>query len=261
MRLKLIACKIFTRELSYLCSLSDNIVDITWLRQGKHNYPEQLHDLLQAEIDAIESGEDNHTNKMNDNSENDDGVAADFDAILLGYGLCSNATTGLVAKSHKLVIPKAHDCITLFMGSKEKYAKYFNEIPGCYWYTADWIENADMPGPDREERMRPMYEEQGYDEDTIDYLLEALNGLANYHNAAYIKLPLFDKEIYKDFTKQAAEHFGWQYHEIDGDMSLMERFINGDWNEEDFIVLEPGETAVQSYDDDILRKAEAVQEG
>ena len=37
-------------------------------------------------------------------------------------------------------------------------------------------------------------------------------------------------------------------------MSLMERFINGDWNEEDFIVLEPGEAAVQSYDQDILRK-------
>ena len=254
MRLKLIACKIFSREFSYLCSLSDNIVDITWIRQGKHNYPEELHDLLQAEIDAIESGMDNHTNKMLDNSENDDGIAADFDAILLGYGLCSNAVSGLTAKSHRLVIPKAHDCITLFLGSKERYAKYFNEIPGCYWYTADWIENTDMPGPDREARMTKYFEEQGYDEDTIEYLLEALNGLANYHNAAYIRLPLFDKDIYKDITKKAAEHFGWQYHEIDGDMSLMERFISGDWNEEDFIVLEPGEIAVQSYDEEILRK-------
>ena len=254
MRLKLIACKIFSRELSYICSMSDNIVDITWMRQGKHNYPEQLHDLLQEEIDRIESGEDNHTNKMNDESENDDGIAADFDAILLGYGLCSNAVTGLKTKSHKLVIPKAHDCITLFMGSKETYAKYFEEIPGCFWYTADWIENADMPGPDREARITKMYEEKGYDEDTIEYLLETLNGLNNYHNAAYIKMPFFDKEKYHAFTREAAAHFGWQYHEIEGSMSLMERFIAGDWNEEDFLVLEPGEVAVQSYDDQILCK-------
>ncbi len=254
MRLKLIACKILLREISYLCATSDNIVDVTWIRQGKHNYPEQLHDLLQAEIDAIESGEDNHTNKMNEISESDDGVAEDFDAILLGYGLCSNAVSGLTAKKHKLVIPKAHDCITLFMGSKEKYAHYFNEIPGCYWYTADWIENTTMPGKPRHEMMVRHFEEQGYDEDTIEYLMESLNGLNNYHNAAYIRMPFFDKDIYSEATKKAAEFYGWNYHEIEGDMSLLERFIGGDWNEEDFLVLEPGETAVQSYDQDILRK-------
>lgn len=255
MRLKLIACKILFREISYLCSMSDNIVDITWMRQGKHNYPEQLHDLLQEEIDRIEEGDDPHTNKMNDTSESDDGIAEDFDAILLGYGLCSNAVSGLKTKSHKLVIPKAHDCITLFMGSKETYAKYFNEIPGCYWYTADWIENADMPGPERQARMIRMYEEKGYDEDTIEYLLETMDGLNNYHNAAYVRMPLFDKPHYQEVTKRAAEHFGWTYHEIEGNMSLMERFISGDWNEEDFLVLEPGESAQQSYDGDILKKA------
>lgn len=255
MRLKLIACKIMFREISYVCSTSDSIVDITWMRQGKHNYPEQLHDLLQEEIDLIESGEDSHTNKMNDESETDDGVADDFDAIVLGYGLCSNAISGLKTKSHRLVIPKAHDCITLFMGSKETYTHYFNEIPGCYWYTADWIENADMPGPERQKRMIRMYEEKGYDEDTIEYLLETMDGLNNYHNAAYISMPFFDKEKYREVTKQAASHFGWQYHEIEGNMSLFERLINGDWNEEDFLVLEPGETAVQSYDQEILRKA------
>ena len=35
-----------------------NIVDITWIRQGKHVYPDQLHDLLQQEIDAFCAGRD-----------------------------------------------------------------------------------------------------------------------------------------------------------------------------------------------------------
>lgn len=255
MRIKLIACKVLFREISYVCSTSESIVDITWIRQGKHNYPEQLHDILQEEIDLIEAGKDNHTNKMNEISENDDGVAEDFDAIVLGYGLCSNAVSGLKTKKHRLVIPKAHDCITLFMGSKEKYTHYFNEIPGCYWYTADWIENTTMPGQPRHAMMVRYFEEQGYDEDTIDYLMEALNGLRNYHNAAYIRMPFLDKPEYREATKKAAEFYGWQYHEIEGEMSLFERLISGDWNEEDFLVLEPGEIAVQSYDSDILRRA------
>lgn len=256
MRIKLLACKVLFREISYICSTSDSIVDITWIRQGKHNYPEQLHDILQEEIDRIEAGVDNYTNKMNEISENDDGIAEDFDAIVLGYGLCSNAVAGLKTKSHKLVIPKAHDCITLFMGSKEKYTRYFNEIPGCYWYTADWIENTTMPGQARHNMMVRIFEEQGYDEDTIDYLMESLNGLQNYHNAAYIRMPFFDKEEYREATKKAAEFYGWDYHEIEGDMSLFERMISGDWNEEDFLVLEPGESAAQSYDERVLRKVE-----
>ena len=253
MRLKLIACKVLFREICHICAKTDNIVDITWIRQGEHSYPEHLHELLQKEIDAIESGEDMHTNKVNSNGDND-GIASDFDAILLGYGLCSNATTGLTAKKHRLVIPRAHDCITLFMGSKEQYARYFNEIPGCYWFTTDWIENTDMPGPEREAHLIRKYEEMGYDEETIEYLLETISGIKNYHNAAFIKQPCIDKEKYIDVTKKAAEYYGWQYHELDGQISLLERFINGDWNEEDFLVLEPGETAVQSYDASVICK-------
>ncbi|MBR3243763.1 MAG: DUF1638 domain-containing protein [Parasporobacterium sp.] len=260
MRIKLIACKVLFREISYVCSTAENIVDITWIRQGKHNYPEELHDILQNEIDSIEDGSDNHTNKMNEISENDDGIAEDFDAIVLGYGLCSNAVSGLKTKSHKLVIPRAHDCITLFLGSKERYAEVFNSIPGCYWYTADWIENTTMPGQARHNMMVRYFEEQGYDEETIEFLMESLNGLQNYHNAAYIRMPFHDKEKYRNATKEAADFYGWQYHELDGDMSLFERLINGDWNEEDFLVLEPGESAMQAYDERVLRKVERQNE-
>jgi len=38
------------------------------------------------------------------------------------------------------VVPRAHDCITLLLGSKERYAKLFGERPGTYWYSAGWLE-------------------------------------------------------------------------------------------------------------------------
>ena len=60
-----------------------------------------------------------------------DGVkASDYDAILMGYGLCNNGLAGIVARHIPIVLPRAHDCITLFMGSRERYITYFNDHPG-----------------------------------------------------------------------------------------------------------------------------------
>ena len=41
----------------------------------------------------------------------------DIEAIVLAYGLCGRGTAGLRPLRHKLVIPRAHDCITVFMGN------------------------------------------------------------------------------------------------------------------------------------------------
>ena len=254
MRLKLIACKALFRELSYIAAMSENAVDITWMRQGYHNHPEQLREWLQKEIDAVEAGSDPHTIALA-RDDKESGVEEDFDAILLGYGLCSNATTGLRAKNHRLVIPRAHDCITLFLGARQRYNAYFRDLPGCFWYTASWIENAGMPGKASHDRQVRRYEEMGYDEETIEYLITEMGGLNNYHHAAYIAMPFLKNDKYSAITRDAADFYGWQYHEIEGRMSLFERFIAGEWNEEDFLVLEPGETAVQSVDDKIITKA------
>ena len=52
------------------------------------------------------------------------------DYILLGYGLCSRRTAGLTTDHTPLVIPSAHDCITLFLGSSKRYTKRFEESLG-----------------------------------------------------------------------------------------------------------------------------------
>ncbi len=255
MRLKLIACKALFRELSYVAALSDNMIDITWMRQGYHGEPELLHSLLQKEIDMIEEGTDPHSYSIRGRFE--DIEPLDFDAILLGYGLCSNATAGIRARSHRIVIPRAHDCITLFLGSKERYATCFREIPGCLWYTASWIENGGAPVEDLRELAKKRYEAMGYDEEIVEYLMEATDGLKNYHNAAFVRMPFGDNERYVAETKAFADRLGWDYHELTGNLSLLERFVAGDWNEEDFLVLEPGEAAVQSVDGRIIKKADA----
>lgn len=255
MRLKLIACKALTRELSYITSTSDNNIDITYMRQGYHNAPDVMRKMLQKEIDAVESSEDSHTNEIGDNEHKPTPLVTEgFDAILLGYGLCSNGIIGLKSRRYPLVIPRGHDCITFFLGSKKRYSEYFNnKLPGCFWYTASWIDSAQMPCQKLCEREVDFYHEKGYDDEDIEFLLQSnRDWVSKYKNAAYIKMPFFDKPYYPSFTKAAAEYHKWGYTSVEGDLTLLQRFIAGDWSEDDFLVVPPGKEIKPSFDEKII---------
>lgn len=53
MRIHIIACRIFARELSYLASQSDNTIDITWMGRGLHNDPANLRAHLSDAVDEL----------------------------------------------------------------------------------------------------------------------------------------------------------------------------------------------------------------
>lgn len=254
MRLKLIACKSMFRELSYLAALSENSIDATFMRQGFHESPELLNKKLQAEIDAVEDGTDSHTNRFSSEAASaSPQKLEDIDAILLGYGLCSNGIVGLHSRSHRLVVPRGHDCITMLLGSKERYMDCFNKYPGCFWYSGSWIENSAMPCEEYQQRQCAYLRQKDYDEDTLEYCLEEMTGWTkNYHYAAYIKMPFYDKKDWQDFTKSAADFYGWDYKLLDGSTGLLERFISGDWNEEDFLVVPPGQEIYATNDSRII---------
>lgn len=121
MRLKLIACEIMYREFCAVIARSANRVDVEFLPKG-------LHDLGQAgmfaRLEEVLAAVDQ----------------SQYDAVAMGYALCSNGLVGLAAGSVPLIVPRAHDCITLFMGSKERYLDYFQKHPGVYYKTSGWIE-------------------------------------------------------------------------------------------------------------------------
>lgn len=255
MKLKLIACKALSRELSYLSALSDNIIDITYIRQGYHEKPNELRNKLQQEIDLIESGEDPHTNQSS--SENENGSASyleGFDAIILGYGLCSNGIVGISSKEYPIVVPRGHDCMTLLLGSKERYMKYFKELPGCFWYSGSWIESSQMPCELYDSNQKKFWLSKGYDDDVVDYCLQEFSGWTKkYKYAAYVKMPFIDKERWSKFTEEAAAYYNWEYKTVNGDMSLLTRLLEGQWNKEDFLVVPPGHKIAATNDEYIIR--------
>ena len=246
MRLKVIACKVLYREISLLSANSEHIIDVSYLRQGFHDQPQYLNELLQNEIDRIDRCEDVYSYASDDEEQ-------DFDAILLGYGLCSNAVTGLHSERYKLVIPRAHDCATLLLGSKEAYRQIFDSASGgIYWYSAGWNENAVMPSRGRVEKLRVEYEEK-YGEDNAEYLMEMeQNWLKEYKSCTFIDWPALHNDKQIAFTKDCAEYLDWEYRQLPGDDSLLRAFLSGEWDDERFLVVEPGRRIAQSYDAGVL---------
>ena len=120
-RFKLIACEIFYREVCLAVATAQNIVDIEFLSQGLHDIEStEMCARVQQAVDAADPEK--------------------YDAVLIGFGLCNNGLVGLTAHSLPLIVPRAHDCITLFLGSKERYQQIFDENPGTYFKTTGWVE-------------------------------------------------------------------------------------------------------------------------
>ncbi len=168
----LIACAVLYRECYYSAAISKNIIDIKLCEKGLHDIgAAKMSTRLQSEIDDIDPN--------------------NYDAILLAYGLCSNGTMGLRSKI-PIVLPRAHDCITLLMGSKEKYQQYFNQNTGTFYRSSGWIERGTSSLDNPESTVSQMgistYQEyvEKYGEDNAKYLMETLGSMAHYNKLAYI---------------------------------------------------------------------------
>jgi hypothetical protein len=138
LKIKVLACDVLRREINYLSSLSPCLVDTFFLPRGLHEFPDKLRTLLGEEIEKANNEELVYRKRIEH-----------YDYIFLAFGLCDNSIVGLKSSRIPLAVPRAHDCITLILGSKERYSTLFREASGTYWYSRGWIERALQPGKER----------------------------------------------------------------------------------------------------------------
>lgn len=237
MHFHLISCEVLFREMCHAVARSPHRVDVEFVSKGLHDLGGKgMRRALQERVDRT----------------------AGCDAVLMGYALCGNGLHGLEARTAPLVLPRAHDCIALLMGSREKYAGYFQANPGTYFRSTGWLERGktlnqlamgQMPGV---ESLDALIERYG--EENGRYLFgEFTRYRQHYRQLAYIETGLEPDSQFEEQARREAAERGWAFSKVPGALSLFEQLVAGDWPEEDFLVVPPGGRVAASYDGQVVR--------
>ena len=238
MRLLLIGCEVLLRELCDAITHSPHLVDMQFMPKGLHDLggPEVRKRIQQA-IDAVD--------------------ATRYDAIVLGYALCGNGLDGVQARGVQLVLPRAHDCITLLLGSRSSFQQYFTANPGTYYRSVGWVE--------RGEAIQEQLTGMGFHRASLESLI-AQYGESNgrylydeyrryeqaYTRLAYIENGLAPDESFVQRARTEAAEKNWSFQTVQGELTLFRRLLAGEWND-DFLIVPPDYQTAATYDDNVVK--------
>lgn len=242
MRLKLISCEVFAREIAAVVKRSPHDITISFYSKGLHEIPcQSMKNTLQGAIDSA--------------------TPAFFDAVVLAYGFCNHGTAGLRARDLKVVIPRAHDCITLLLGSRQRYNEYFFDNPGTYFRSTGWLERRRNPAGLREQSLA--------EKNSLNASLEVLstkfgaeqgeylnsifgNQTRYYQQLTFIETGLEPGARFEEASRAEALEKGWAFNKVQGDLRLLQKLVDAQWDPEEFLVLEPGQEIIPEYTDRII---------
>lgn len=217
----ILACDVFQDELEHFASLEPSSASMRYLEMGLHDQPDRLRSSVQATIDEIAAN-------------------PNITHIALAYGRCGNGLLGVYSERCHLVLPQAHDCVSILLGGPARHDAVLKENPGTYFYSPGWVRGKRVPGPDREKHLRELYADRyGEDEEMMEELVDADRETFSHHNcAAYVSI--IDRPEAKNYCQQCASHLGWRYRECAGDPSFLQDLVSGRWNSRRFLIVPPG---------------------
>ena len=247
MNLKLIACEVFYREVCLCIAQSPHVIDVEFTEKGAHDQSDKLRSILQRKVDEASSGQKR------------------YDAILLCFGICGNSTVGIQARDIPIVIPRAHDCCTIFLGSKQAFKEHFGNNPSQPFSSAGYMERGENYLHESEMGqsigMYKTYEEyvELYGEDNAKFLMETFKGSlekTSDNKLYYIEIPETAHLGFAEKCRDLAARDGKEFVALEGSMRLIRKMLDGKWDGEDFLIVKPDQSIAGVYDLDEVVRAE-----
>ena len=208
-KIKLYCCKTMVDEIKAVKPVH---MAVEYLEYALHRTPDKLRDELQKRIDEEKEA----------------------DTLVFIYGLCSRGLDGLHARDKTLVIPRVHDCISLLLGSRERYEEEFEADPGTYYLSKGWIDQKGDPYQGFQEILNK------YGEENARWISEQT--YQNYKRVAFIDTQLPKLEDYVNYSQSVADFLGVEHKKIQGDTNFFEQLVRGEWDQ-NCLVIPPGQTS------------------
>jgi len=240
MKLKIIACRVFTPELEIILSIigedetNPDTIDIDWLPLRAHDQPDLLRQDIQRLIDAAE----------------------EYDAILLVYGLCGNALSGIRAASVPLYLPQAHDCSQILLGGHKAHSEFFGKNPSRGWTSRGYLtEEGDSfrlgegeSGWDLESLILEHGEENGR------YVWETLHASDSISDPVlyFLDVPETSDSGFLEEAVRKAQGKGKQLEVIPATLSLLTRLLS-DRSGEEILKVPPGGVIRPTWDNTVIK--------
>lgn len=218
----LLACDVFREELRELGGEKPPWCRLEFLDMGLHDNPSVLREAVQRAVARLEAEEEK------------------AEVLVLAYGRCGNGLVGVRAGRCPLVIPKAHDCISVLLGGTDRHDAVLRENPGIYFYSPGWVRGRRVPGPDREARLKDHYEKRYPDDpEVVAELVEADAEMFLHHDeAGYVSI--IDRPEAEAYCRACAGHLGWRQRSLAGDAAWLAGLLAGEWDEGRFLIVPPG---------------------
>lgn len=212
-KIHIIACKVMQRELE---QFQEPRTTFCFLEQALHDTPKRMPEIIQSAIDEVDD---------------------DATCIVLGYGCCCNGVVGLRSSRALLAIPRVDDCISLFLGSYQRYQSFFWQEPGTYYLTGGWIKEAKDPLGTYQTYL------QKWNEPTAREIIRDI--FKNYKRLVLINTGVYEMEPYRRRALDNARFLDLKYDEIEGLPAFFEKISRGLFDNE-FIRLKQGEVVTQA---------------
>ena len=240
LRLSVIACPSLRPELETLAAECRTDIAFQHLEMALHERSSAaLRDALQNAIDQT----------------------TDCDGIAIAYGLCNRGIVGITARNVPLAIPRAHDCIGILLGSSQRRLEELDKEPGTYFQSAGWLRAA-RDGRQAEFTFGPnsnaSFEHLAarYGEEAATYLLAEFEGFTrHYKRLAYIATPIAASQMWEAQARDIALERHWHYSRLEGDTGWLRRLLEGAWDGDDFLVVQPGQSVVLTSDEHLIEAA------
>jgi len=209
-----ISCEVFRRELEFLSSKMKDAPIIHFLEQSLHDNPSALTESLQNLIDEIEE--------------------TSVEEIFLCYGVCGRAISNV--RSHKsiLVLPKAHDCISLLLGQTCS-----QQHTNIFWMSPGWLKYSQIPFLEQKDARKADYLNR-FGEDEASYLME-IEGtwLKAYFSARLIVWDNINNKALQEQAQYVAKEANLPYTECSGNSDFLQALLDGG-KDERFVRIYPG---------------------